>query len=66
MSFENFCIVSQGNLDFKFQKIKIAIEDIVMLQSQFIQTSQMPIKKTTISIKLKGIRQSCLIPFLCK
>ena len=33
MSFENFCIVSQGNLDFKFQKIKIAIEDIVMLQA---------------------------------
>ena len=33
MRFENFCIVSQGSLDFKFQKIKIAIEDIVMLQA---------------------------------
>ncbi|WP_052354308.1 LytR/AlgR family response regulator transcription factor [Flectobacillus major] len=33
MNFENFCNVSQGKLDFKFQKIEIAIEDIVMLQA---------------------------------
>ncbi|NBB30811.1 LytTR family DNA-binding domain-containing protein [Cellulophaga sp. BC115SP] len=33
MNFENFCTTTHGYLEFRFQKIKIPIQQIVMLQA---------------------------------
>ncbi len=33
MNIENFCSITHGKLDFKFQKIEISINDIVMLKA---------------------------------